>query len=482
MNERAVDVVVVGAGPTGLLLASELVLAGVEVAVVERLTEPDLAPKARGIGALACELLERRGLGHALEVEEDSGATAARRPMAGMFGGLFLIDQALQREPGRKMRGVTQASLERMLAEHARTLGVEIWRGDAVESFVDDGAHVRVDVRGSGGPRVLSCSFLVGCDGGRSAVRKQAGFDFAGTAPTLTGRQGIVELDHPERLPPGWRRTATGVLSYYGGRLSVIEFDRPSPDRDTPLTAAELEDSLRRVSGADVRILLLHAGARWTDHARQATQYQRGRVLLAGDAAHIHSPFGGQGLSLGLLDAANLGWKLAATVRGDAPDGLLDTYLAERHPVAASVLENTRAQLALMRPDPQTSALRQIMADLLTTYPDVNRHVGEMISGVATRYELGVDDDPLVGRLIADRDLTIDGSPTRLYSLMHDGKWLLINGSAEPIEHEGTWAARTRSVSAAETLSMLIRPDGCIAWTGRPGGLRIAVDRWFRTN
>jgi len=496
MKHRTVDVVIVGAGPTGLLLASELVLGGVRVVVLERRTEPDLALKAGGIGALAGEVLERRGLGPALDAEEtaaldavkamgkslgvEGGAPAAPRPIAGNFGGLFLIDQALQREPARRMRGVAQAALERILAQHAQTLGVEVWRGEAVESFEDAGSHVRVNVRGPGGLRELEAAFLVGCDGARSTVRKRAGFDFPGTDPTLTGRQGIVELDHAERLLPlGWRRTATGMMAYgpRPGRLSVIEFDRPPSDRDAPVTAAEFEDSLRRVSGADVRITALRSATRWTDNTRQASTYRRGRVLLAGDAAHIHSPFGGQGLNLGLVDATNLGWKLAATVRGDAPEGLLDTYATERHPVAANVLENTRAQLALMRPDPQTTALRQIMADLLTTYPDVNRHLGEMTSGVATRYDLG-DDDPLVGRLLADRDLTVDGVTTRLFSLMHDGRWLLVNGSSETIERAG-WAARVRTVTAAAAPSMLIRPDGCIAWAGRPGGLRPALERWF---
>ena len=240
------------------------------------------------------------------------------------------------------------------------------------------------------------------------------------------------------------------------------------------MTTAELEESLRRVSGADVRITAVRSATRWTDNARQASTYRRGRVLLAGDAAHIHSPFGGQGLSLGLVDATNLGWKLAATIRGDAVAGLLDTYETERHPVAASVLDNTRAQLALMRPDPQTTALRRIMADLMTTYPDVNRHLGEMTSGVATRYDLG-DDDPLVGSLIADRELEVDGATTRLYALMRDGRALLVDGDGSaPIAS----SARVRVVKASRTRSMLIRPDGCIAWAGRPGGLRAALDRW----
>jgi len=487
-----VDVVIAGAGPTGLLLASELVLGGVRAVVIERRTEPDQALKAGGIGPLAAEALERRGLRDALDAEEAvalqavkdmaksldaAGKAAPPRPIAGNFGGLFLIDQALQREPERRMRGVAQAPLERILAEHARSLGVEVWRGEAVESFEDTGAGVRVELRGPAGLRELDAAFLVGCDGARSLVRKQAGFDFPGTEPTLTGRQGVVELDHPERLLPlGWRRTATGMMAYgpRPGRLSVIELDGPPADRDAPLTAAEFEESLRRVSGADVRITTLRSGTRWTDSTRQASTYRRGRVLLAGDAAHIHSPFGGQGLNLGLVDAANLGWKLAATVRGDAPPGLLDTYTAERHPVAASVLDNTRAQLALMRPDPQTTALRQVMADLLSHFPDVNRHFGEMLSGVATRYDLG-DDDPPVGTLAKDEPLTLaDGRRERLYALMTKGDGLLVS----PAPHSLPKAVRqARTVDGP---SRLLRPDGCVAWTSASSKpLETALAPWF---
>ncbi|MCY1023930.1 FAD-dependent oxidoreductase [Pyxidicoccus sp. MSG2] len=379
MDERTVDVVVVGAGPTGLMLASELALGGVRVVVLERRSEPDSTLKAGGIGTLASEALERRGLGLALDAEEAAAVEAMKkslgvqdgppaggiRHVGGHFAGLRLIDQTLQREPARRMRGVQQQALEHILAEHAVALGVEVWRGHTVESFDDTGERVRVEARGTGGPRPLEAAFLVGCDGGRSTVRKQAGFDFPGTDPTLTGHQALVELDHPERLLPlGWRRTAVGMLSYgpMPGRVGIIEFDGPPTDREAPLTAAEVEQSLRRVSGADVRITALHSATRFTDHARQVSSYRRGRVLLAGDAAHVHSPFGGQGLNLGLVDAVNLGWKLAATVQGHAPDGLLDTYTAECHPMAARVLDNTRAQLALMRPDPQTTAMRRIVA------------------------------------------------------------------------------------------------------------------------
>lgn len=498
MNQRALDVVVVGAGPTGLLLASELSLGGVRAVVLERRSEPDQTLKAGAIWALAGEALERRGLGPAIEAEEATtveAMMAMRRsmgtqgdPMArglsrlgGHFAGLPLIDQTLQREPARRARWLNQQALERVLAAHARSLGVEVWREHTLESFDDTGERVRVQARGPSGTRTIEAAFLVGCDGGRSTVRKQAGFEFPGTEPTLTGYQAIVELDHPERLLPlGWRRTATGIMAYgpTPGRVLAVEFNGPPAEREAPVTMAEVEQSLRRVSGADVRIMAMTTATRWTDNARQASSYRKGRVLLAGDAAHVHSPFGGQGLNLGLLDAVNLGWKLCAMVQGRAPDSLLDTYTIERHPMAARALDNTRAQIAIMRPDPQATAMRQIVADLLTTNPDVNRYFGEMISGVTTRYDLG-DEDPLVGRLIADRDLTIDGVVTRLFSLMHDGCALLVDGDGMASEDGAAWASRVRIVKAPGERSMLVRPDGCIAWAGRAGGLRPALERWF---
>ena len=505
MSDRAVDVVVVGAGPTGLTVATELALAGVRVVVTERALEPNLAPKAGGMGALASEVLERRGLGAALDAEERAAVAATkvmksslgavdgapargpRRP-GGHYAGLSLIDQDAQREPDRRMRPIPQEGLERVLNEHARALGVEVLRGHTVESFEDTDEHVRIETRGPSGRATFAAAFLVGCDGGRSTVRKNGGFDFLGTDPTLIGRQALVELDFPERLLPlGWRRTEHGMLSFWpwpsspnAGRVTVIEFDPTPQDRDAPVTVSEFEDSLRRVSEVDVHVTAMQAAARWTDNARQASSYQRGRVLLAGDAAHVHSPFGGQGLNLGLVDAANLGWKLAATVQGRAPLGLLDTYTKERHPAAARALESTRAQVTIMRPGPQATAMRGVIADLLTHYPDVNRYFGEMVSGVATRYDLG-DDDSRVGSLVGDFELTVEGVRTRSYPLMHDGRALLVDGSSDGAAAAlgEPWRSRVKMVTSPGADSLLIRPDGCIAWAGRPGGLLPALERWF---
>jgi hypothetical protein len=230
------------------------------------------------------------------------------------------------------------------------------------------------------------------------------------------------------------------------------------------VTHEELEACLRRVSGVDVRITALHAATRWSDHARTASSYRRGRVLLAGDAAHVHPPFGGQGLNLGILDALNLGWKLAATLSGRASAELLDTYSSERRPEALRVAQNTRAQLALMRPDPQTTALRQLIAGLLETQPDLNRALIDMMSAVNLRYDLG-DDDPLVGTFATD-------------PAMQDGRGLLVDGEEGALSDVAApWSAAVRIVRGPR--SMLVRPDGCIAWAGRAGGLRPALARWF---
>jgi len=251
----------------------------------------------------------------------------------------------------------------------------------------------------------------------------------------------------------------------------TAEFQGPPPHRDAPITTSEVEAAIQRLSGSDVKLLSLTSATRWTDNARQATTYRMGRVLLAGDAAHVHSPLGGQGLNLGLVDAANLGWKLAAALQGR--DQLLDSYSAERHPVAARVLENTRAQVALLRPDPLTSALRTIVSDLMKQ-PEGNRYFGEMIMGVDTRYDLG-DDDPLVGTLAKDQPLTLaDGREHQLYALMEKGGGLFLSPSERSLPPK-VQLARTQSGPA-----LLLRPDACIAWTDASSKpLDDALARWF---
>lgn len=475
------EVAVVGAGPVGLLLSIELATAGVKPLVLERLAEPDRTIKAASVGAVAAEALERRGLGRALEHEQRAALAAmmpalkarfgpgAMKKPGGHFSGMFLIEQSLQRDPQRHMRPVPQDALERILTARARELGVEIRRGVAVEGFEPDDEGVAVHT--SQGP--LRAAYLVGCDGGRSRVRKLAGFEFAGTDPTLTGYQALAELDPPDRIATGWHRTPRGLIASgpIPGRIFTAEFDGPPPSRDAPVTKAEVEAAIQRVSGTDVKIRSLTMATRWTDNARQATRYRMGRVILAGDAAHVHSPFGGQGLNLGLVDAANLGWKLAAALKGR--DALLDSYTAERHPVAARVLENTRAQVALMRPDPLTSALRSIVSDLMKL-PEANRYFGEMLTGVGIRYDLD-DDDPLVGTLAKDQLLTLaDGHPAQLYALMEGGGGLFVSPSEQPLPPN---VQHARTLDGA---SLLLRPDGCIAWTSASStSLDRALARWF---
>jgi 2-polyprenyl-6-methoxyphenol hydroxylase-like FAD-dependent oxidoreductase len=499
MAKETADVVIVGAGPTGLMLAIEVVLGGATAIVLDRLEKPDETIKAGSIGALGAEALERRGMGPSIEAEEraitdamaammkSSGITTgppAWQKIGGHFAGLFLIDQTRQREPERRLRGVRQQTLERMLGERAVELGIAVKRGWEVTDFSEDPAGITVTGRNANEDFSLHCAFLVGCDGGRSMIRKRAGFDFPGTEPTLTGHQAIVALDHPERLLPlGWRRTTKGMLAYGpgAGRVFTVEFDGPPADRDTPITVEEVQRSVRNVSGADVTVTAMQSATRFTDNARQVSNYRKGRLLLAGDAAHVHSPFGGQGLNLGLLDAVNLGWKLASVVGGTLPEELLDTYTAERHPVGARVLANTRAQVALMRPDVLTTELREVVTGLMKT-DDGNRFFGEMMSGITTRYELG-DDHPLVGRLCGNLALSIDGNETRLFSLMQHGSGLLIDATNRAASRiaEG-WVSRVSCVQVREGTTMLLRPDACIAWVddgNHQNGLEATLERWF---
>lgn len=496
------DVVIVGAGPVGLLSAIELTIGGARVLVLERLAAPSQAMKALSFGPLAGEALMRRGMTAAIAEAQARSAAAMQAFTAqtgadlraraakynGHFAGLSLIRRDAQVDPDRRPRTVDQPSLEAMLAERVHALGIEVRREHEVTDIDarDDGVDVSwVSPQGEGKAR---CAYLIGCDGGRSFVRKTCGFAFPGTEPTLTFYQATAEVDHPERLLPiGWNRTAQGVFCYgpVPGRLFMLDFSGPPENRQAPVTREEVEAVLRRTSAQDVRVNALQSGSRWTDNTRLADTYARGRVLLAGDAAHVHSPFGGQGLSLGLGDAANLGWKLAAVIRGDMPEGLLDTYTAERRPVAEAVLANTLAQVAILRPDPQSGAMRDLIARLMD-FNDVNRYIGEMMTGVSVRYDLG-SPCPDVGRLTDDIALpSLSSLPggTTLYDAMQDGSGVLLDASAAQAASRlvAAMTPRVRCVAIDEGPSRLIRPDACVAWLGEGesiDGLEAALRRWF---
>jgi hypothetical protein len=311
-----------------------------------------------------------------------------------------------------------------------------------------------------------------------------AGFDFPGTPPTSTFYHAIAEIDHPERLSPGWHRTSCGIFSYgpLPGRLVMLDFSGPPENREAPVTPEEIEAVLRGITGIDLRVKAIENGSRWTDNTRLVSIYRQGRVLLAGDAAHIHTPFGGQGLSLGLVDAQNLGWKLAAVIRGEMPESLLDTYTAERRPIAEAALANCLAQMAIMRPDPQSGAMRDLVANLLQL-DDVNRFIGERMSGLFIRYDLGSERDE-VGRLIGDRKISYGDREVSLFEAMQDGMGVLLDPSTEGKTSKLVAAGtqRIHCIAVDTGLSMLIRPDACIAWTGQANstdGLDEALRRWF---
>ncbi|MCS0497698.1 FAD-dependent oxidoreductase [Ancylobacter sp. MQZ15Z-1] len=493
-----VDVVVVGAGPVGLLTAIELTVHGARVMVLERLAAPSTAMKALSVGALGSEALQRRGMGAALATAEarslaaiaefsaQSGTDLAKRAsrFSGHFAGLP-VRRDPQAEPDRCARMVDQPAVEAMLGERALALGIDLRRGCDVTRVTQQADGVEVEWTSPAGAGHLRCAYLVACDGGRSSIRKMAGFAFPGTTPTLTMYQAIGEIDHPERLlPVGWNRTPGGVFSCgpFPGRLFMLDFSGPPADRDAPVTREEIDVVLRRVSGADVRVRRLESASRWTDHTRLADSYRRGRILLAGDAAHIHPPFGAQGLNLGLVDAANLGWKLAAVLRGDMADALLDSYDDERRPVAEAVLANTRAQVALLRPDPQSGAMRDLFASLMQS-DDATRFIAGMMSGLSTHYDLGPGPDEL-GRLLGDRRIRARTGEFSLHELMADGKWVLLDASGGQ-EASLLAAAATdgiRCVALEDSPSLLIRSDACVAWVGEAGGiggLREALRRWF---
>ncbi|MEV4095757.1 FAD-dependent oxidoreductase [Streptosporangium saharense] len=487
------DVVIVGAGPVGLFLAGELALANRSVLVLERDREPTSPWKAlplglRGLNAGSVEAFHRRGMLE--ELLKASGADGTRRDVS-HFAGMRLdpanIDAAALPFllPGPAMGGVMTSldAVGTVLAERAVRLGARILRGVPVEAVTQDGETV---VARAGG-HDHRARWLVGCDGGRSTVRELAGFDFVGTEPLFTGYVAHVTFADPRKLDPGFNLTSTGMYlrTPFEGHLGMMDFDGGAFDRSLPLTREHLQTVLRRVSGTDATLTEVHLASSFTDRAMQTTTYRNGRVLLAGDAAHIHSPLGGQGLNLGIGDAMNLGWKLAATLHGTAPDGLLDTYTAERHPVGAAILDWSRAQVATMNPGPNAPALRRLVHDLLDTR-DGTTHVFRSTSGLFHRYDLG-SDRPLVGRTAPDFRLA-DG--TRLGGLLREGHGVVLDLTADRRLRDAAtdWKGRIRHAAGpvSDDLgfgALLVRPDGIVAWADGHGpdheAFRHAATRWF---
>jgi bifunctional hydroxylase/dehydrase len=489
------DVIIIGAGPTGLTLAGELRLGGVDVTVFERLTERSWQSRGIGFTARATEMFHQRGLLDRLENIEIS--------RQGHFGGIP-IDYGVLEGSHFGVRNVPQYKVEGMLEERALELGAGVRRGYELTGLNDTGDGVTAIVQGPAGPEECSARYLVGCDGGRSTVRRLAGFDFAGSDATremyLADVKGcdIKTRRLGELLPNGMVMAAPLDQGYT--RVIVCESGR-RPDSGNQVTFTgrqvrftEVADAWQRLTGDSIH----HGGARWvstfTDATRQATEYRRGRVLLAGDAAHIHLPAGGQGLSVGAQDAFNLGWKLAATVTGWAPEGLLDTYHAERHPVGARVLLNTLAQGTLNLTGKPVEPLRIVLAELFAM-PAVARHLIGMVSGFDIRYDMGEQGQhPLLGGRMADRELELaDGGRDRIARLLHPARGVLITADASgaTARTAAGWSGRVELVrvrsfpagpeeGGAATESALIRPDGYIAWVAPDGGdLVAALRRWF---
>lgn len=464
------QVIVVGAGPVGLALAVELQLAGITPVVLERLAEPAPQRKSRGVGPLAFEALERRGLGPALAACQPERQDEKKRDHGSAknhFAWIHKIDPDLQEEPARTGRLIWQPDLERILADHVATLGIAVRREQVVTDLTQDANGVSVTVETPDGIEVLRAAYVVGCDGGHSTIRRLAGFDFPGTEPLMTARQAQVQLTDADELPPSGRLSG-GMLIHGPGVLGTFDFAEGPDVPRGEVTAEELQDSVRRVAGVDVTITEVSDALRFTDNARQATTYRLGRVLLAGDAAHVHSPNGGQGLNLGITDAVNLGWKLAATVLGTASDGVLDSYSEERHPAGAAVLANTRAQSALMRPGPHTDALRDIVSELMDI-KEVNQYFGRMLGGLGTRYAFSYvkpDDHHLIGCYCPE--LTFGDSSLSQFTTT--GRPLLVAPAGDPaLEAAAGWRDRidvleVERIDHHQLSAVFVRPDGVIAW------------------
>src|SRR3569833_1082726 len=476
-NQSTYDVIISGAGPVGLFLACELALAKCSVLVLEKAEDvysplKQLPFGIRGLSSPTIDALYSRNLLNELEIHkqhkkphktaETHNTHQQEKQKTGIpfHEGDIDASQWEYRLPGSSPTSLISEiqEMETIFTRRALSLGVEIKRGVPVTGFQQNGDKVTVQ----SDDRSFTGKWLVGCDGARSVVRKLGGFEFAGTEPEFTGYTTMIDITDPEKLKPGRNVTPTGMyLQSQPGYVMIQDFDGGAfHSSEKPLTLEHVQDVLRRVSNTDVTITALHTATTWTDRARQATIYRNGRVLLAGDAAHIHSPLGGQGLNLGLGDAMNLGWKLASTIHENAPEGLLDSYYADRHPIGAEVLYWSRAQVGIMGTGVHARALYAIMRDLINTTDGATYFAGR-VWGINTRYDLG-SEHPLVGRSVPEFEL-IDG--TRIGRLMSDGQGILLDFDAdEPlkIQADGYPGIRYISGPAKEQFGLsavLRRPD-----------------------
>jgi 2-polyprenyl-6-methoxyphenol hydroxylase-like FAD-dependent oxidoreductase len=493
MTEHAV--VIAGGGPTGLMLAGELALAGTDVAIVERRASQDLAgSRSGGLHSRTIEILDQRGIADRFLSQ---GQVAQVAQFAGTL--LDISDFPTRHNYGL---GLWQNHIERILAGWVGELGVPTYRGRQVTGFAQD--ETGIDVELSDGES-LRTEYLIGCDGGRSLIRKAAGIEFPGWDPTTSSL--IAEAELAEE--PGWgtHRNAFGVHSFGRVEYEIRDGEVVYPDRGpvrvmvterqvgpaTEPTLRDLSEALIAVYGTDYGVHSPTWISRFTDMTRQAAAYRDRRVLLAGDAAHVHPPDGGQGLQTGVQDAVNLGWKLAQVVNRTSPESLLDTYDAERHPVAARLLRNTMAQVALRRPDERAKALRDTIAELLAM-DEPRRRFAAMMSGLDIHYDLG-EGHPLLGRRMPDLDLVTASGPLRVFTLLHDARPVLLNLGQPGAFDITAWADRVRLVDAVcgdtwelpalgavtAPAAVLIRPDGYVAWVGdlTQLGLAGALTTWF---
>jgi 3-(3-hydroxy-phenyl)propionate hydroxylase len=482
MSEHAV--VIAGGGPTGLTLAGELALAGVNVAIVERRVRQDLAgSRAGGLHSRTIEVFDQRGIA-------DRFLSEGQAYPAVSFQRIHLD---ISDFPTRHnyLLGLRQRHIERILAGWVDELKVPIFRGREVTGFAQDDSGVDLEVSDGGS---LRAEYLVGCDGGRSVIRKAAGIEFPGSDPTQSWL--IAEVHVTEEPAWGFREDATGIHAIgklEDGTAMAAVLTEPQLRTAGDPTLDDVREALLSVYGTDFGSHSPMWISRFTDMTRQAAAYRDRRVLLAGDAAHVHPPLGGQGLNIGVQDAVNLGWKLAQVVKGTSPESLLDTYQAERHPIAARVLRNTMAQVALRRTDDRTKALAEILSEFLRL-DEVRRQLAAEMSGLGVHYDLG-EGHPLVGRRMPDLELLTANGPLRVFSLLHEARPVLLNlgergglditawADRVPLidaQYAGTWELPAIGEVAAPT-AVLVRPDGYVAWVGDQNqlGLADALTTWF---